>query len=144
MSDAHQTKLADDLYSTGMQYNWRKSESPANATFARAALERAAALGHTKAMRELSEMLFVGSGGPPELEHALWLKWSAGIRGDYEAFEELSALLEGYGESIADTGDRERAEGAARKAEETGEHLAWLGSYLYGLVRPKMGRDERE
>lgn len=67
--------IADDLYARGMRHNWRHSESLEQATLSRANLQQAASLGHLKAMRELAEMLYAGSGGPKDCEWALWLKW---------------------------------------------------------------------
>lgn len=135
MTDKPQKDLAATLYEEGMKYNWRQDKSPANAALSRANLERAAALGHSKAIRELAEMIFQGSGGPQNQEYALWLKWSAFVRGDNEALEELSALLESFAESVTQPGARQRAIEATRKAEEVGERLGWLGNYLHDLAR---------
>lgn len=126
--------FAEELYAEGMRYNWRGAASSANAMLSRATLERAAATGHTKALRELSEMMFQGSGGPQNQEQALWLKWSAVVRGDIDALEELSALLESYAESLTQPNGRQHASEGARKAEEASEKLQWLGSYLHGLA----------
>ena len=136
-SDAPDKDLADKLYREGMTYNWRGDDSLANATLARALFERSARLGHTKALRELAEMMFVGSGGPKEMERALWLKWSAYRKNDEEALEELVALLESYAESGVDSGSQHRAENAARKAEEAGEQLRYVSDFLQALVREK-------
>ncbi len=133
---------AKALYEEGMKYNWRQDKSPANAALSRATLECAAAMGHTKARRELAEMIFQGSGGPQNREHALWLKWSAFVRGDGEALEELSALLESYAESVTPPGARQRATDAARKAEEVSERVGWLGNYLHELARLNLDRGE--
>lgn len=135
MTDKPHLDIAEEIYAEGMKYNWREAESPANAMLARACLERAAATGHTKALRELSEMMFQGSGGLRNQEHALWLKWSACARGDFDAFEELSTLLESFALSLTHEDDRRRAIDGARKAEEVAEQLQWLKSYLHELVR---------
>jgi len=126
--------VGEKLYAEGMKYNWRQSESPANATLSRATLESSAATGHTKAIREVAEMMFQGSGGSKNPERALWLKWSAFMRGDSNALEELSALLESYAEALPQPIDRQRATDAARKTEELAKHFAWLQSYLHHLV----------
>jgi hypothetical protein len=137
MSEKLQQSLADVLYEEGMQYNWRHAESPACAALSRANLERAAAMGHCKALREVAEMVFVGAGGVQNREHALWLKWSAFMRGDVEVLEDLSALLESYAEGLTQTTDVQRASSGARKAAEAKEHLQWLGGYLHELLREK-------
>lgn len=135
--NSDERELAERHYADGMQYNWRDAESPKNAMLARALLERAAALEHPKALRELAEMEFSGTGGPKNQEHALWLKWAAIVRGDHEALEELSALLETYAESIPNSLEKNRAAGAAAKAEAAGEALQWLGSYLQGVLQSR-------
>lgn len=138
MTDMPEMNLAEVLYSEGMKYNWRQNESPANAALSRANLERAAALGHTKAIREFAEMMFAGSGGQKDQEHALWLKWSAFARGDDESLEELAALLDSYAENVADSGTQKRAVLAARKAEEADERLRYLRSFVHELFRTKL------
>ena len=137
MIDKAQQNSANALYEEGMSYNWRQDKSPANSALSRANLERAAALGHTKALREVAEMIFIGSGGPQNQEQALRLKWGAFKQGDNDALEELSAMLESYAESSTEPNDRRRAENAAQKAEAASELLRWLESYLYELVRLK-------
>ncbi len=143
MTHESRNDVGEELYEEGMKYNWRQSESPANAALSRATLERAAATGHTKAIREVAEMMFQGSGGPKNQEHALWLKWSAFVRGDSDALEELSALLESYAESMPQPNDRQRASDAARKTEEAAERLAWLQSYLHGVARLSLANREQ-
>lgn len=137
MTDKPDLDIAATLYTEGMKYNWRHTESPANAALSRANLERAAALGHTKAIRELAEMIFVGSGGPKDEEHALWLKWAAFVRGDQESLEELSALLDSYSDNATDPEIRTRASNAARKTEEAEEQLRYVGGFVHELFRAK-------
>jgi TPR repeat protein len=137
MSHEAQKELADQLYAEGMKYNWRGDESLASRTLSRAAFESAAQLGHTKAMRELAEMMFVGSGGQKNPEQALLLKWSAYRNNDEAALEELVALLESYAESDIDSAQKRQAENAAKKAEEAGEHLYYVKSFLDDLKRKK-------
>jgi TPR repeat protein len=144
MSINPEKDLADRLYAEGMKYNWRQNQSPANAALSRAAFERAANLGHTKALRELAEMVFLGSGGQMDQEQALWLKWSAFRQNDDDALEELVALLESYAESGLDGDEARRATKAAQKAEEAAEHLSYLGSYLFELVRERLGRTQAD
>lgn len=144
MIDSNQASFAEELYVQGMQYNWRQGKSQANAALARALFERAAAMEHHKSIRALSEMLFVGAGGSKDQEHALWLKWAACLRGDSDALDELSVLLGSYAESITDPGDKQRAENAARKAEEADERLKYLGSYLHDLIRSKLSSGSGE
>lgn len=139
-----ETNLAEILYAEAMKYNWRQNESPANATLQRANLERAAALGHTKSIRELAEMMFAGSGGPKDQEHALWLKWSAFVRGDDESLEELAALLDSYAENVSDSGTQARAANAARKTKEAYERLRYVGSFVHELFRTKLHAPESE
>ena len=131
-------KLADDLYSEGRKYDGQGDKSLANATLARAAFERAARLGHLKALRALADMEFLGSGGPKNMEHALWLKWRAYQSGDAEALEELVDLLESFSEASEDEFTKQRAENAARKAEEVPEHLGYIGSFIHGLNQEKL------
>lgn len=135
MADRNDPSLAEKLYAEGMAYDWRGEQSPASTAIARAAFEQAASVGHVKALRELSEMMFQGSGGPQERERALWLKWAAFVRGDQEALEELSDMLGSFAEAASDDEGRKRAERASEKAEEAHQHLRWLGSYLHELVR---------
>ena len=132
------SNLAETLYLEGMKYNWRQDESPANAALSRANLERASAMGHIKAIREYAEMLFAGSGGPKDEERALWLKWSAFLRGSDESLEELAALLDSYAENTADAGMRRQASATARKADEAYERLRSVGSFVHELVRMKL------
>jgi len=127
--------IAEELYAQGMKHNWRQGESFEQATLSRANLERAAALGHLKAMREFAEMLYAGSGGPKDCERALWLKWQAYSSGDVEALEELTALLESYSEEGSDERARGRAGLAAQKAEEASVRMRWLSDYLRDVFR---------
>jgi len=138
MTDKPQLDFAETLYRDGMRYNWNQGNGLENSALARAAFERAAVIGHTKALREVAEMVFVGAGGPQDQEHALWLKWSAFGRGDYEALEELSALLESYSDTITSPQSKQRAAEAAKKVEEVGERLRWLKSYLHNLASFKL------
>jgi TPR repeat protein len=138
MNDTPELDLAEQLYAEGMKYNWRQSQSPANAALSRANLERAAALGHTKAIREFAEMMFAGSGGPKDEEQALWFKWSAFVKGDNESLEELATLLESYAENTADAGMQQRATTAARKAEEAHERLRSVRNFVHELIRMKL------
>ncbi|SJM92021.1 hypothetical protein [Crenothrix polyspora] len=125
---------AQFLYEEGMRYNWRGPDSGANAAVARASFEQATRLRHPRAMRELAEMMFVGSGGAKEQERALQLKFHAARLGEIEALEELSALLGSYAEEQVKPSERNRAELAAKKAEQAGELLHYLGSYIAGLA----------
>jgi len=137
MTTKPESDFAGQLYKEGMQYNWRQDKSPSNAALSRASLERAAALGHTRAIREYAEMLFVGSGGPKDQEHALWLKWSAYRQGDSAALDELSALLDSYAEGARDPATSRQAAATARKAEEVYAHLQSVESFLHGLIRTR-------
>jgi TPR repeat protein len=136
MTDKTSANSAEEMYEEGMRYNWRQDQSLANSSLARALLERAARMNHTKAIRELAEMIFAGSGGPQNHTQALWLKWQAFVRGDYEALEELSDLLESYADIVTDSDSKLRARDAAKRVEEAYERLSGVGSYLAGLVRP--------
>ena len=125
--------IAQSLYEQGLQYDWRGPESGANVALARAAFEQAARHRHPKALRELAEMMFAGSGGAKEQERALYLKWQAARLGEVEALEELSALLGSYAEEQVKASDRTRAELAAEKAEQARELMNYLGSYIQDL-----------
>jgi TPR repeat protein len=124
---------AQFLYEEGKKYNWRGPESGANVAVARAAFEQAASLRHPKAMCELADMMFVGSGGAKEQERALQLKFHAARLGEIGALEELSALLGSYAEEQVKPSERSRAELAGKKAEQAGELLHYLASYIAGL-----------
>ena len=140
MSDHNDRDLADKLYAEGMKYNWRGNESLANGTFSRAAFERSGNLGHTKALRELAEMMFLGEGGPKDMEHALWLKWTAYRRNnDEETLEELVDLLESYAESGLHPDLQRRAESASGNVKEAREKLRYVDGFLRELVREKLG-----
>jgi hypothetical protein len=130
-----ESEPGQSLYEEALQYNWRASESSSNAAIARAAFERAAALHHRKALRELAEMMFAGAGGPREPERALALKWAACNLGDRDALEELSALLGSYAEELLRRKDSERAVLAATKAEEAHALVEWLSSYINEVSR---------
>ncbi len=125
--------LAQSLYEEGLKYDWRAPESGANAALARASFEQAARYRHPKAMCELAEMMFAGSGGAKEQERALHLKWQAARLGEVEAIDELSALLGTYAEEQVRPSDRSRAELAAAKAEQAHDLMNYLGSYIQGL-----------
>jgi hypothetical protein len=118
------------LYEQAMEHNWRQAESPAQTALARGLLERATHGGHSKALRELSEMMFVGAGGPREPERAIALKWKSFIRGEIEALEDLSALLESYSEDQIRPDDRNRSKAAADKAEAAHQLISWIESYV--------------
>jgi len=121
------------LYEQAMQHNWREAESPAHAALARGMLERAAHGGHRKALRELAEMMFFGTGGPTEPERAIGLKWKAVMLGEVEALEELSALLGTYSEAQIKPDDRSRSKAAADKAAAAYELLRWIEGYVSQL-----------
>ena len=144
MMEKPPANIAEALYDEGMRYNWRQAASPANAALARAGLERAASLGHMKALREAAEMMFLGSGGPKDEEHALWLKWAAFVRGDGDALEELSALLGSYAESASDPSAKRDAARAALQAEEADERLRRVGTYVHDLLRKKMSGHQED
>ena len=131
MEDFPENSIAENLYRQGMSYNWR--DMPADAALSRAAFENSALLGHTKAIRELADMTFYGSGGPKDQERALWLKWLAFRKNDEDALEELSAMLASYSESAADAATQKRAKNAAMKAEEAKENLAYVSSFVLNL-----------
>jgi TPR repeat protein len=133
MPENEDKPLGQELYEKAMQYNWRTSQSPSNAMIARAALEQAAKAGHTKALRELAEMMFEGSGGAAEPERALGLKLSAALRGDQAALEELSDLLESYAESQVRMQDKQRAMDAAVQAQQAYQSFQWLSAYIQEL-----------
>lgn len=132
-ADPNTQDRAQFLYEEGLKYNWRGPDSGANAALARAAFEQASRQQHPKALRELAEMMFAGSGGAKEQERALYLKWQAARLGEVEALEELSALLGSYAEGQVKSSDRTRAELAAEKAERAHELMNYLGSYLQNL-----------
>ena len=132
-SEPNTQDIAQSLYEEGLEYDWRSTESAANTALARAAFEQSARLLHPKAMRELAEMMFAGSGGAKEQERALFLKWQAARLGEVEALEELSALLGSYAEEQVKPTDKTRAELAAEKAEQAHELMNHLGSYIQGL-----------
>lgn len=126
---------AQRLYEEAMKHNWRQSASQSHAALARALFERAAVKQHRKALRELAEMMFAGSGGPKEPERGIALKWAAFKLGDGDALEELSALLGSYAEDVVRSNDRDRARLAAEKAENAHELLAWIESYIDDKTR---------
>lgn len=143
MSKATEAHNAETLYKEGMKYNWSQDKTPAGATLARANLERAAALGHPRAIRALADMMFAGSGGPKEQEHALWLKWQAFSCGDQESLEDLSAMLDSYSENEAlHKNIRKMAYEAAGKTDEAIERLESVGRFLRELVRDKFPGDQ--
>ncbi len=145
MSITQDNDLAERLYTQGMQYNWRGNASLANSTLSRAAFESSAKLGHTKALRELAEMMFSGSGGTKNMERALLLKWSAYKKNDDdEALEELIDLLESYAESGVDSDCQRRARNSAKKAKEASQHLRYVKDFLDALALEKPSPVEGE
>ena len=95
---------------------------------------------HTKTLRELAEMMLFGAGGPKDMEHALWLKWTAYRRNnDEETLEELVDLLKSYAESGLHPDLQRRAESAALNVEEAREELRYVDGFLRRLVHEKLG-----
>ena len=134
MPQREEMKPGEALYKEALQYNWKASA--VSTMTARAGFERAAALHHTGALRELAEMMFAGAGGPREQERAIGVKWTAVRLGDIEALEDLSAMLESYAEELLrDGGDSERAARASANAEKAHELLMSLGSYVDDVCR---------
>ncbi len=125
---------AEELYRNGLEKNWRGSGEGMDAALARAMFERSASMGHVGGIRELAEMMFVGSGGSSEPERALLLKLQAARRGSVEALDELAAMLAEYSEQQVRQLDREKASAAALKAEEAHARIRWLENYLNGLA----------
>ncbi len=138
MTDKSEINFAESLYQEGMKYNWTHNNSPSNSTLARIAFQGAAEKGHTKAMRELAEMIFQGSGGAKNQEQALFWKWSAFKKGDLEALEELSALLGSYAEILSEFNEAKYANKTAQKAEDAFLILNEIESYLHELRRSKI------
>ena len=132
-AETNSQDLAQSLYEQGLKYDWRDPDSGANAAFARAAFEQAAKHRHPKALRELAEMMFAGSGGAKEQERAIHLLWQAVRLGEVEALDELSALLGSYAEEQLRPSDRTRAELAAEKAEQAHQLMSYLDSYIHDL-----------
>ena len=133
--DSEKKSPAEALYKEGMSQNLQSGS--ASKTLARANFERAASLGHMKALRALSEMTYVGSGGEKNPELALHYKWNAFLRDQQalEALEELASLIGSYAEELK--GDRkasERANKAAEHAEQAYEHLEYVSEFLSGLA----------
>ena len=131
---------AELLFAEGMKYDWRQSQSPAAATLARANFQQAATMGHTKAIRALAHMIFEGNGGEQDREHALLLLWSAFLRGDHDALQELVDLLESYAESIENPYSRKVASETAQRTEELDMRLQQVGAFMRELASERLSR----
>ena len=142
MADKTQETPADMFYLEGMKYDWRQAQSPAAATLARANFHHAATMGHTKAIRALAHMIFDGSGGAQDREHALLLLWSTFLRGDNEALEEIVDMLETYAETTEEPATGKDATVAARRVEELNERLEQVGNFMRALAMKRSARNE--
>ena len=141
MTDKTTETPADLLFEEGMKYDLRQDKSLAAATFARAAFQQAASMGHTRAIRALAHMVFEGNGGGQDREHALLLLWSAFLRGDHESLGEFADMLETYGESPNIPFPSKVVSDAARQAEEIVDRLARLRYFVDELVRNKANKE---
>lgn len=141
MTDEITENPADLFFAEGMKYDLRQDESLAAATFARAAFQQAASMGHTRAIRALAHMVFEGSGGGQDKEHALLLLWSAFLRGDHESLEEFADMLETYSESPNIPFPGKVVSDAARQAEDIVDRLTRLRYFVDELVRNKANKE---
>jgi len=137
MTDNANDSPADMLFAVGMKYDWRQSQSPAAATLARAAFQQAATMGHTGAIRALAHMIFEGGGGGQDKEHALLLLWSAFIRRDNSALEELADMLESYAESIENPSICKAATETSQHIEELDMRLQQVESFMRKLANAR-------
>jgi hypothetical protein len=127
-------ELAQRLLAKGKEHNWRQGESLAQAAIARAAFERAAALGLTEAERAFADMLFYGAGGAKEPERALYLCLHAFRNGERESLDDTADMLDTYAETATD-GLKQRVERAADQAREASRLLAAVESLVEELRR---------
>ena len=134
MTDESSESRAEILYSEGKKYDWRQDSAPAAATLARVAFQQAATMGHTGAMRALAHMIFDGRGGNQDREFALRILWSAFRRGDANALEELTDMLESYAE-VTPAAYGKYATEAARHIEEIGDRLSRVSYFMDELAR---------
>ncbi|HZW87210.1 MAG TPA: hypothetical protein VFF41_07105 [Gallionella sp.] len=125
---------ADLLYADGMKYNLNQDKSPEAATLARALFQRAAAMGHVKALRALAHMIFDGRGGDRDKEQAILLLWSAFLRGDHESLEEFVDMLESYAEVEETPFKSKDISDAARNIEDIIDRLTRMKCFIRELV----------
>jgi TPR repeat protein len=137
MMDKAQDAPAEILFSEGKKYNWRQDRSPAAATLARASFQQAASMGHTGAIRALAHMTFDGRGGAQDREHALLLLWSAFLRRDHDALQELVDMLESYAETVKGTPTGNAALQAAGHVEELNSRLNRVSNFMLALTRER-------
>lgn len=134
---------ADMLFSEGKQYNWRQGESPAAATLARAAFQRAAAMGHAGAIRALAHMTFDGHGGGQDREQALLMLSSACFaQADRSVLEELVDMLGSYAETAEDTYISKTAAETAAHVEELSNRLGRVQAYMQALAQEWLSRNK--
>lgn len=94
-------------------------------------------MGHSNALRALAHLIYEGRGGPQDREHALLILWSAFIRGDRDALEELEDMLETYGETA---GDSRRAKTAVATAQSVGELRSLverISDFMHDIARER-------
>jgi urease gamma subunit len=142
MTDKVLENPADMFYAEGKKYDWRQDQSPAAATLARAAFQRAAAMNHTGAIRALAHMIFDGRGGGQDREHALLLLWSAFLLRDNDALEELEDMLESYAETSEAPSTERAASEAAHHVEELGKQLSRVGTFMHALAHERSSRND--
>ena len=140
MADNQNNSLADYFFTEGMKYDWQQSQSHAAATFARAAFQQAATMGHTGAIRALAHMVFEGSGGGQDREHALLLLWNAFTLGDNSALEELVDMLESYTENVENSSIQKAASETARSIGELDIRLRQVGTFMRELAIERLNR----
>lgn len=136
MTPSSKPTPGEALYAEGMKYDWRQDTSPSAATLARAAFQQSATMGHTGALRSLAHMSFDGRGGGQDQKQALLMLWSAFLKGDRDALEELSDLLASYAE-VTSPPKQKQAEQMAQKVGEVAALIADIESFMHELVRER-------
>ena len=141
MSDKSNQSPADVLFSEGMKYDLSQDKSPASATLARAAFNQAATMGHTKALRALALMIYDGKGGGEDKEQAILMLWSAFLKQDTEALDELNEILESYSETLQESNEKRYAANAAKQVEELNSCLSAISGFMHTIARQRAGRN---
>ena len=129
----HPDQFAENLYTEGKKHNWRQSKAPEAASLARACFERAAAMGHSRAIRDLAHMVYEGNGGERREERAFCLLWFAAVR-DLEALGELADMLESFGEK-SEQSAQARLTDLANEINQLRERLSRVGETIEDLAR---------
>ena len=141
MSDKPAKNPADLLFREGMNYDYKRDQSPAT-TLARANFQQTATMGHVKALRALAHLIYEGRGGLQDREQEMLKLWSAFNKSDHEALGELADMLETNAEEVIDPSRKRAATSISGNIEELNRLLGPISNHMHELVRERAQRTD--